>query len=170
MIPFIQFVALLCILEYANQAIIKDGSYLSTARLLRPLVDPLGDRGCLLTGEEIAEEIGGSTHDGDGSVMKVVYGWREPVLEKFENAINGRGRLVRHVDVIRQTEGLGKLDKMPGGLYDGLDASHGVCCGLGDGCGGGLYGGCGAVDVIGMDKCARNGKKKNKKKAKQKRS
>lgn len=38
-IPGIQLLALLCIITWANKAIIKDTSVLSTARLLRPTVD-----------------------------------------------------------------------------------------------------------------------------------
>lgn len=39
----------------ANTVFCKDSSFLSTARLLRPLVDRMGESGCAATGNEIAE-------------------------------------------------------------------------------------------------------------------
>lgn len=49
-IPFLQAVCLLAVVWYAGDVAVKDESYLSTAKLLRPIVERLGDRGCLLTG------------------------------------------------------------------------------------------------------------------------
>lgn len=111
-IPFVQLLALLCVIAWANSAIIRDASSLSTARLLRPLVDKLGERGCLLTGEEIAEELAG---------LRVKYGWREPGPDfTFRNEIDTD--VVRHVDILEENEGLGAQGIMPPGRYDGLES------------------------------------------------
>jgi hypothetical protein len=44
---------------YANQVFCKDDSMLSTARLLRPIVERLGPAGCAVTGKEIADTMPG---------------------------------------------------------------------------------------------------------------
>ena len=51
--------------------IIKDDSNLSTARLLRPLVEHLGSQGTLIEGKDISRVI------EDNGVMGLVYGPRE---------------------------------------------------------------------------------------------
>ncbi|OAP65651.1 hypothetical protein AYL99_01623 [Fonsecaea erecta] len=110
LLPFFQLVALICVVAWANPAIIRDDSDLSTARLLRPIVDKLGDRGCLLTGAEIAEEL---------ADLRVKYGWREPGPDfAFRNEIDGD--VIRHVDVLDEREGFGQQGPMPAGRYDGL--------------------------------------------------
>lgn len=117
-LPFAQALVLFAVILFANKAIIKDTSHLSTARLLRPIVDKLGDRGCLLTGDEIAEELGN---------YKVIYGVREPnvglggggVGIMSGNSIDD-GK-IRHLDILDQSEGLGyKRGRMPEGRYDGM--------------------------------------------------
>ncbi|EXJ92700.1 hypothetical protein A1O3_01252 [Capronia epimyces CBS 606.96] len=109
-IPAVQLLALVCVIAWGNSAIIRDESCLSTARLLRPVVEKLGDRGCLLTGQEIAEEF---------AHVKVKYGWREPLPDfTFRNQIDPQ--IVRHVDVLDESEGLGSQGPMPPGLYDGV--------------------------------------------------
>ncbi|KIW70616.1 hypothetical protein PV04_02870 [Phialophora macrospora] len=114
LIPIFQLSALICVIARANSAIIRDDSSLSTARLLRPIVEKLGDRGCLLTGEEIAEEL---------AEMKVKYGWREPHRDfMFRNEIEAD--TIRHVDILEEKEGLGDQDAMPPGRYDGLGPGH----------------------------------------------
>lgn len=108
-IPAVQLLALVCVIAWGNSAVIRDESCLSTARLLRPVVDKLGHRGCLLTGHEIAEEL---------ADIKVKYGWREPRPEfTFRNEIDPQ--VVRHVDILEESEGLGGQGPMPPGLYDG---------------------------------------------------
>ncbi|KAI5853746.1 hypothetical protein BZA05DRAFT_394569, partial [Tricharina praecox] len=42
---------------YANTVFCKDDSYLSTARLLRPIVERLGPSGCAMTGKDIAHTL-----------------------------------------------------------------------------------------------------------------
>ncbi|MCJ1479828.1 hypothetical protein MMC13_008514 [Lambiella insularis] len=50
----------------ANRVVVIDDSYLAIARLLRPIVEKLGDEGGLLDGDEICEALGEN--------MQVVYG------------------------------------------------------------------------------------------------
>ena len=58
---------------YASQhVVIKDGSMLAIARLLRPLVDVLGDTGTIMTGKEISKKVSKAKDFQDG----VVYGPR----------------------------------------------------------------------------------------------
>ncbi|KAJ9603957.1 hypothetical protein H2200_011479 [Cladophialophora chaetospira] len=112
LIPLCQLLALICVIAKANSAIIRDDSFLSTARLLRPIVEKLGDRGCLLTGEEIADEL---------DSMRVKYGWREPESQlMFRNEIEED--VVRHVDILEEDEGFGIQGAMPPGRYDGLES------------------------------------------------
>lgn len=114
-IPLAQGLVLCFVVAFANKAIIKDTSHLSTARLLRPIVDKLGDQGCLLTGDEIAERLGN---------FQVVYGVRDPgglgggLGTGF---VGGEDGSVRHLDILEESEGLGlRRGRMPGGWYDGL--------------------------------------------------
>ncbi|KAL2431934.1 hypothetical protein ABEF95_002191 [Exophiala dermatitidis] len=130
-IPAVQLVALVCVIAWGNAAIIRDDSCLSTARLLRPVVDHLANRGCLLTGHEIAEQL---------ASLNVRYGWRDPrqqILESATGTVSGgfafrneidSSKPVRHVDIIDESEGWGSQGPFPPGLYDGLpllDGRHG---------------------------------------------
>ena len=109
-IPGCQFLTLLAVLIWANKVIIKDTSHLATARLLRPVVDKLGERGCLLTGDEIADVLGN---------YRLKYGVRDPTQSSIAYSGLG-GDIVRHVDVIEEIEGIGRADaRMVNGLYDG---------------------------------------------------
>jgi hypothetical protein len=116
-IPFAQALVLLIVIMFANKAIIKDTSHLSTARLLRPLVEKLGDRGCLLTGDEIAEQLGN---------YKIIYGVREPNAGlggggTGVGVVGGEDGKIRHLDILEESEGLGYTKgRMPEGRYDGL--------------------------------------------------
>ena len=140
-VPFMQFLVLCGVVQWANGAVIKDRGFLGIARLLRPVVDKLGEGGCLLTGDEIAEELGGKNY-------KVAYGYREPLGGEVEQGdedrpaaedgtkdatgadmdahatVNEARRrngvvMVRHVDILEEDEGLGKQGHMPAGRYDG---------------------------------------------------
>lgn len=121
----VQILLFLCVIALANKVIIKDTSPLSMARLLRPIADKLGDRGCLLTGEEIAEELGN---------YKVIYGFREPNSDPLvysntmpDDAGIGDGQHIRHLDIIEETEKIPQYyGHHPPGLYDGL---YGHKCG-----------------------------------------
>lgn len=109
-IPFVHLIALVCVIAWGNSAIIRDASCLSTAKLLRPIVEKLGESGCLLSGPEIAEEL---------ASISVKYGWREPTSNLvFRNEIDPH--LVRHVDILEEGEGFGIQGTMPPGRYDGL--------------------------------------------------
>ena len=134
-VTFLQFLVLCCVVQWSNGAVIKDRGFLGIARLLRPVMDKLGEGGCLLTGDEIAEELGGKNY-------KVAYGFREPVGGEVEEADEDRAAegdgvgatanakadtgirsgvvMVRHVDILEEDEGLGKQGYMPAGRYDGL--------------------------------------------------
>jgi len=113
LVPVVQLIASVCVILWSNTAIIRDESHLSTARLLRPLVQKLGNKGCLLSGEEIAETF---------PDVRVKYGWREPDDLVFRNEIDTR--TVRHVDILEEQEGLGRQGIMPAGFYDGLQSDE----------------------------------------------
>lgn len=106
-IPLTQAIVLCLVIGFANKAVIKDASFLATARLLRPIVDKLGNRGCLLTGDEIAEELGNP---------KVVYGPRMPRgTQRGQEA-----EVLKHIDVISEEEDIERWHgRMPAGRYDG---------------------------------------------------
>lgn len=118
LIPGVQFICLIGTVIWANGAVIKDDSYLSAARLLRPIVDKLGNKGCALTGDEIAEALGN---------YKIIYGVRIPGQDGYDNK-GGNDDGMMHLDIIAEEEGLGKsLEEgwragrsMPQGRYDGL--------------------------------------------------
>jgi hypothetical protein len=110
-IPGVQFLVLLAVIVWANKVIIKDTSHLATARLLQPVVEKLGNKGCLLTGDEIADVLGN---------YRLKYGVREPSQNSVAYGGLG-GEVIRHVDVIEEAEGLGRADaRMANGLYDGM--------------------------------------------------
>jgi hypothetical protein len=52
-ICLIQFVALMCLMAFANKSIIRDESFFSLAMLLRPVVNRIGKEGMNMSGEEI---------------------------------------------------------------------------------------------------------------------
>jgi hypothetical protein len=115
-IPAAQFLVLLAVLTWANKVIIKDTSHLAVARLLRPVVEKLGDKGCLLTGDEIAETLGN---------YRLRYGTRDPPQGSIAYSGLG-GEFVRHVEVIEEVEGLGRGGgRMQNGLYDGMGGWEG---------------------------------------------
>ncbi|TGZ81657.1 hypothetical protein EX30DRAFT_371282 [Ascodesmis nigricans] len=94
-ILLLQIILGLCCVAYANSVVCKDDSYLSTARLLRPVVERLGPSGCALTGEDIAHLL----------QEKVVYGVRR----------NKRGTR-HHLDI---GDDIRPRKYFPQGWYDG---------------------------------------------------
>ncbi|KAI1616670.1 hypothetical protein EDD36DRAFT_415556 [Exophiala viscosa] len=109
-IPVAQALILALVIAFGDRAIIKDGSPLSTARLLRPIVNKLGDTGCLLTGEEIAAKLGN---------YRVIYGVTDPDGTLPAHGAGDDGQ-VKHLDLLEETEGLGRTKgRMPIGRYDG---------------------------------------------------
>ncbi|KIW18769.1 hypothetical protein PV08_03058 [Exophiala spinifera] len=112
-IPVAQFVILCAVVGFANKAVIKDTSHLSTARLLRPVVDRLGDAGCLLTGDEIAEKLGN---------YRLIYGVRNSGGAMPPSGAADDGEIL-HIDVVDESEGLGyRRGPMPPGRYNGLSS------------------------------------------------
>ncbi|RVX71420.1 hypothetical protein B0A52_04992 [Exophiala mesophila] len=108
-VPFIHLMVLVCVILWGNSSIIRDESCLSTAKLLGPIVAKLGENGCLLTGEEIAQEL---------SEVRIKYGWKEPDNGLvFRNEIDPT--VVRHVGILEEFEGYGSQGSMPPGRYDG---------------------------------------------------
>ena len=57
-IPALHFGAMVVVIVWAGQAIIRDESCISIAKLWGPVVGRLGNHGCLLTGEEMCEQLG----------------------------------------------------------------------------------------------------------------
>lgn len=120
-VPLVQFAILLIVCVWSNGALIKDGSYLAAARLLRPVVDKLEEHGCALTGDEIARELGN---------FKIIYGAKAPAGTRHSIAYSpDTGSTVDwHVGVIAESEGYGKQAEegwrpkatFPGGFYDGI--------------------------------------------------
>lgn len=81
----------------ANRVVVIDDSYLAIARLLRPLVENLGDDGGLLNGDEICEVL--------GEDVRVVYG------SMSKKTADG---LVRHL----QISDMRPAKEFPAGFYD----------------------------------------------------
>jgi len=124
-VPITQLIVLFIVCIWSNGAVVKDGSYLSAARLLRPVVEKLENHGGALTGDEIARELGN---------FKIIYGARraEGVGEDPEAYGNANGYdpagsgLDFHVGVIAESEGYGKTPeegwnpgkRFPVGKYD----------------------------------------------------
>ena len=161
-VPVVQGVLLGCIILWAGAGVvIKDTGYLSMTRLLGPVVlGGLGGlpgeggrresvRGCLLTSDEIAEEL---------QNVRVRYGWRGGEIGREmgsresdagmvsdksgrrRDRVNGEdgvfdlddqgdaydeGQVVRHIDLLEEREGLGTDTKFPAGRYDGLAGDDG---------------------------------------------
>ncbi|OAL37313.1 hypothetical protein AYO20_03489 [Fonsecaea nubica] len=97
-IPFIHFCTLVAVILWANKAIIKDDSHLAIAKVYHTLLTQLGDRGCLLRGDELVSVLG-NPH--------VAYGWQ--ASSESDGAM--------HVDVF---QGLMRVEKVfAEGMYDG---------------------------------------------------
>ncbi|KAH0843076.1 hypothetical protein FOPE_07854 [Fonsecaea pedrosoi] len=97
-IPFIHFCTLVAVILWANKAIIKDDSHLAIAKVYHTLLAQLGDRGCLLRGDELVSVLG-NPH--------VAYGWQ--ASSESDGAM--------HVDVF---QGLMRVEKVfAEGMYDG---------------------------------------------------
>ncbi|OCT52002.1 hypothetical protein CLCR_08085 [Cladophialophora carrionii] len=108
-IPFIHFLTLAQVILWANKAIIKDDSHLAIAKVYHTFLSRLGDRGCLLRGDEIVAFLENPS---------VAYGWR-PSVEP-----DGVGLM--HVDVFDRGQGLLREDRpFREGWYDGGCGSEG---------------------------------------------
>lgn len=101
-IPLLQAISLVVVIALADTAVVKDDSHFSTAKLLEPLVRQMGDHGCLLTGDEIVELLGGSK-------VRVTYGSQQRVA-------------VGHVGVFEEgSAGSVASSRFQEGLYDGRE-------------------------------------------------
>ncbi|KAK5069545.1 hypothetical protein LTR51_008378 [Lithohypha guttulata] len=119
-VPTVQFIILLIVCIWSNGALIKDGSYLAAAHLLRPVVEKLEDHGCALTGDEIAREWDN---------FKIIYGVKAPpgIRHLSAYAPTGGSQVDWHVGVIAESEGYGQQAEegwkpaatFPDGRYDG---------------------------------------------------
>lgn len=135
-IPGLHALAMVGVVWWAGEVVIRDQSCLSVARLLGPVVARLGPHGCLLTGVEIADELsdvrvryGVEPLEGGGVDME------EEIREglRFENQIVTGGR-VRHVGMLEEgPEGPAEervsgtmTERFPAGLYDGVGDGDGV--------------------------------------------
>ena len=112
-VPVLQLVTLSAVVAFADTAIVKDDSNLSIAKLLSPVTEKLGDRGCLMTGDEIVRLLEVEQSGGED---------RSQVAYNF----SGKRRLsatnekeVMHVGVFDKHRGLTLEKRFPEGLYDG---------------------------------------------------
>jgi hypothetical protein len=118
-IPGLHLLAALLVVSWAGKAIIRDESCISVAKMWRPILGRLGDHGCLLTGDEICEQLGD---------IKVRYGVMDGLLRsdsrsrendiaqglRFENEIVGPH--VRHVGMIEENDLAGDESAATGGI------------------------------------------------------
>lgn len=111
-IPFVQALAYIVVITWANKAIIRDDSYLAISQLYRPVLDKLGSGGCILTGEQIIKR---DIFKDD----RVVYGFTDPDPTSHDD------ERVRHIGIIFENDGSGHRPKIerawPNGLYNGPD-------------------------------------------------
>lgn len=120
-VPGVQLIVLIIVCVWANGAMVKDGSFLATARLLRPVVERLDEHGCALTGDEIARELGN---------FKIIYGARAPGTKGSTTSYmsTAEGSADWHCGIIRESEGYGDGAAegwspgriWPPGRYDGV--------------------------------------------------
>lgn len=89
LIPSLQFFAYVAVIIWANKAIIKDDSYLSTAKLLQPIVSKIGEGGCILTGDDIARRQ-------EFQSARVAYGFSDPGPLEDEKRIRHLGVMFQH--------------------------------------------------------------------------
>lgn len=105
-LPFIHFLTLTAVILWANKAIIKDDSHLAISKAYHTLLDRLGDRGCLLRGDEIISVL---------ENPKVIYSWQ---------AENDEASLM-HVDVFEQSQDIQRMrSQFKEGWYNGKGTLH----------------------------------------------
>ena len=105
-IPVVQFMMLLGVVWFSGKAIILEPSYMTAAHLLRPVLNKLGEKGPLLSVDEMSDRLG---------EFKIAYGVRPDPQDPGHRDTT----FVRDLDVIEQNEGFGYIrGKMPEGRYD----------------------------------------------------
>jgi hypothetical protein len=105
-IPLIQFLMLLAVVFFSRKAIILEPSALTFAHLLYPIMHKLGEKGVLMSSNEIEERL--------GEDFKVSYSVRpdpnDPGLHERDH--------VRRLTLLEQSEGFGYVrGDMPEGRY-----------------------------------------------------
>lgn len=106
-IPILQFLMLLGVVAFSSKAIILEPSYLTTARLLYPVLQKLGPNGPLMDVEEIAELLG---HD-----YKIAYAVKPNESDPGHHDKD----FVRDLTVVAESEGFGYIrGNQPTGRYD----------------------------------------------------
>lgn len=98
----LQLITFLAVIAYANKAIVKDDSNLSIAKLLLPVVEKLGDRGCLLTGDEIIRILGSG--ENRAAMVRYSFGIR------YESQATVR-RILMHVGIYERGLGFSGVKK-----------------------------------------------------------
>lgn len=99
-IPTVQLIVLFVVWFWARGAVILDGSFLSTARMLQPVVERLHGHGAALTGDEIARALGN---------FKIIYGARAPAGHGHRGSYDPEGRDPDwRLGVISEREGFGE--------------------------------------------------------------
>lgn len=58
-VPLLQLLGLLIMIAFANKSIVKDNANFTTARILGPIVQRMGEHGSLFNGDDIMERLGG---------------------------------------------------------------------------------------------------------------
>ena len=105
-IPGVQFLMLFVVVWLTRKAIILEPSAITFAHLLYPVMKDLGEKGALMSGDEIEEKL--------GEDYKISYSVRpdpeDPGRQEKDH--------VRHLGILRQTDGYGYVrGAMPEGRY-----------------------------------------------------
>ncbi|KIX97307.1 uncharacterized protein Z520_06759 [Fonsecaea multimorphosa CBS 102226] len=106
-IPFVQFLLLVGVVWFSDKAIILEPSFMTVAHLLFPVIRKVGQDGCLLTVDEMADRL--------GHAYKIAYGVRPHPADPGHHDTT----FVRDLDVIEESEGYGYIrGRFPEGRYD----------------------------------------------------
>lgn len=105
-IPGVQFLMLLGVVWFSGKAVILEPSYMAAAHLLQPMLNKVGEKGPLLSVDEMADRLGD---------YKIAYGVRPDQNDPGHSDTT----FVRDLDIIEEREGFGYIrGKMPEGRYD----------------------------------------------------
>ena len=97
-IPCLHLMSMCIVIWWAGNAIIKDDSYLASAKLYYPLIQELGDHGCIMRGDQIVKRLGDPV---------VAYGYKDVASD------------TKHVDVFKEGSGMKISGIFEEGDYDG---------------------------------------------------
>lgn len=105
-IPLVQFLMLVGVVWFSGKAVILEPSYMVAAHLLQPMLNKVGERGPLLSTDEMAERLGD---------YKIAYAVRPNPNDPGHSDTT----FVRDLDIVEEGEGYGYIrGKMPEGRYD----------------------------------------------------